>query len=170
MTSRTFPDLISHLENSGIALRGDLKGCSPSEITSLEKRYNLKLPTNYRNYLAAMGHGSGRLLTHDHYAASYEHVLCMTEQYREDCSEFPDEPHVQLPLDALIIVGRLGEQFLMIRCDTCDDSPVWYFNEYEAELRKSYDSLLDWLYATADEAKEAIDGGYYDMFPDGTRP
>ena len=37
-------------------------------------------------------------------------------------------------------------------------------------LRKSYDSVLDWLYSTADEAKDAIDRGYYDMFPNGTRP
>ena len=83
--------------------------------------------------LYAMGHNSGRLLTHDHHAATYEHVLRMTEQYVEDCEEFPAEPRARLPPDGLIIVGRLGEQFMMIRCDDPDDSTVWYFNEYEPD-------------------------------------
>jgi hypothetical protein len=141
MTTRTFRDLISHLKESGIASPADLKGCSSHEITALEERYNLKLPVTYLNYLATMGHGSGRLFTHDHYAATYEHVLSMTAQYRGDCLEFPDEPHVELPPDALIIVGRLDEQFLMIRCNSLDESPVWYFNECETGMHEPQRSL-----------------------------
>lgn len=170
MTSRSFPELIDYLKATKIALPGDLKGCSSSEIAALEERYKITLPEIYRTYLETMGHESGRLLTHDHYAATYEYVLQMTGEYREDCQEFSDEPLVQLPADALIIVGRLDEQFLVIRCNDPADSPVWYFNEYEPTLLKSYDTVLDWLFSTADEAKEAIEGGYYDMFPDGTRP
>jgi len=133
----------------------------------MEERYKITLPESYRTYLETMGHDSGRLLTHDHYAATYEYVLQMTGEYREDCTEFPE---VELPTDALIIVGRLAEQFMMIRCCDPADSPVWYFNEYDANLRQSYDSVLDWLFSTAEEAKQAIAGGYYDTFPDGTRP
>lgn len=124
MTSRSFPDLIDYLESTGIASPGDLKGCSSTEIAALEERYQITLPASYRTYLETMGHGSGRLLTHDHYAATYEYVLQMTGEYREDCVEFSEEPHVELPADALIIVGRLGEQFLMIRCNDPADSPV----------------------------------------------
>ncbi|MBD3675649.1 MAG: SMI1/KNR4 family protein [Planctomycetaceae bacterium] len=170
MTSRAFPDLLAYLESAEIASAGDLKSCAPSEIAVLEERYQITLPESYRTYLETMGHESGRLLTHDHYAATYEYVLQMTGEYREDCEEFPEEPHVKLPADALIIVGRLAEQFLMIRCNDPADSPVWYFNEYDATLKQSYDSVLDWLFSTADEAREAIEGGYYDTFPDGTRP
>jgi len=170
MKTRTFSDFLSHMETTGIASRKELIGCTPDEIAILESRYSLVLPEAYRNYLAVMGHSSGRLLTHDHYAARYEHVLQMTEEYREFIDEYPDEPHVTLPPDALTIVGRLGQQFLMIRCNQANDSKVWYFNDESANLREVYSSVMDWLYSTAKEAKDAIDGGYYDWFPNGTRP
>ena len=170
MARRTFADFLNDLEAASVASSDDLQGCAQSEIEALESRYGLALPDSYRSYLSTMGHRSGRLLTHDHYAATYEHVLRMTDEYRQDCIQYPDEPHVMLPPDALVIVGRLSEQFLMIRCNRSDDSAVWYFNEYEPNLKDAYSSVMDWLYSLVEEAKDAIDRGYYDMFPDGTRP
>ena len=106
MARRTFADFLRHLEAASIASREHLEGCTQSEIEALESRYGLVLPDSYRSYLSTMGHRSGRLLTHDHYAATYTHVLRMTDEYRQDCVEYPDEPHVTLPSDALVIVGR----------------------------------------------------------------
>ena len=94
----------------------------------------------------------------------------MTAQCREDHDEFPDCGLPALPPDALVIVGRLGEQFMMIRCCASDDSPVWYFNEYDGEIKQSFSSVLDWLNSLADEAENAIANGYYEQFPNGTRP
>lgn len=170
MTQHLLDNFVLRLERDEIARRTSLVGCTDVEIATLESKYGVTLPATYRSYLTVMGHNSGRLLTHDHYAATYAHVLDMTGQCREDRNEFPDCGLPALPPDALVIVGRLGEQFMMIRCNASNDSPVWYFNEYGNEVKESYRSVLDWLESLADESQSAIRGGYYDRFPNGTRP
>ncbi len=170
VTEKPFSKFLDFLEEHSIAAHSALRGCTDQEIQQLETRYGLTLPACYRQYLLSMGHKSGRLFTHDHLAVTYPHVIEMTAQYREDVREFPDEAHVDLPSDALIITGRLGEQFLFIRCDDADDSPVWYFNEYDTGVRQVYASVLDWLQSTATEAEAAIESGYYEIYPDGTGP
>ena len=162
-----FDKFLDRLESDQIAFRSSLKGCTDDEITALEAKYSLTLPASYRAYLSIMGRRSGRLLTHDHYAASYEHVLNLTEDYSED---WDAGAHAELPEDALVILGRLGDQFLMIRCLAPDDSPVWYFNEYETDIRREYSSVLDWLDSLAAEAEHAIQSGYYNTYPGGTGP
>ncbi|TWU01097.1 SMI1/KNR4 family protein [Stieleria varia] len=170
MTQHLFDRFLLRLDRDEIARRTSLVGCTDVEIVALESKYGVALPSTYRSYLTEMGHNSGRLLTHDHYAATYPHVLDMTAQCREDRNEFPECGLPVLPPDALVIAGRLGEQFLMIRCSAPDDSPVWCFNEHDDEVKESFRSVLDWLESLADEAKCAILGGYYDQFPNGTRP
>jgi hypothetical protein len=103
-------------------------------------------------------------------AVFYPYVLEMTAEERQEYRDEPEQPQIDLPPDALIIAGRLGEPFEFIRCNNPDDSPVWYYNIWDLEVKPVHDTALDWLYVFADEAQEAIAGGYYDMFPDGTRP
>lgn len=170
MIPSNFTDFLDRLDRTGIAGRESLAGCNRVEISALESKYHITLPATYRAYLEAMGHKSGRLLTHDHYAATYSYVLEMTAQCREDREEFSDSRLPELPKDALVIVGRLGEQFMMIRCLSPDDSPVWYFNEYDGKIKQCFGSVVDWLNSFADEAQEAITSGYYNHFPNGTRP
>ncbi|MCS7466053.1 SMI1/KNR4 family protein [Stieleria sp. ICT_E10.1] len=153
-----FDAFLNRLESSEIAFRSSLKGCSDSEIAALEEKFGISLPASYHWYLSMMGHRSGRLLTHDHYAAAYQHVLTLTDDYKED---WEPGPHVQLPADSLVIVGRLGEQFLMIRCNSIDDSPVWYFNEYGTDVREAYPTVFDWLCSLATDAELAIKSGYF---------
>ena len=170
MAQNTFDAFVERMIETGIATTASFVGCTDSEIAALESKYRITLPATYRAYLARMGKKSGRLLTHDHYAATYPYVIEMTAQCREDRDEFPESKLPDLPTDALVIVGRLGEQFLMIRCSKTDDSPVWYFNEYDGALKQCYQSVLDWLNSLVDEAVAATKNGYYDMFPNGTSP
>ncbi len=170
MAQNMFEAFVTRMIEMGIATSASFIGCVDSEIAALESKYRVKLPATYLAYLARMGKKSGRLLTHDHYAATYEHVIEMTAQCREDRDEFADSKLPDLPTDALVIVGRLGEQFLMIRCTNSDDSPVWYFNEYDGEVKQCYQSVLDWLNSLVDEAVTATKNGYYDVNPNGTRP
>lgn len=162
-----FEMFLDRMERECIALRADLLGCTSEEINALKVEYGVVIPASYRWYLAMMGHKSGRLLTHDHLAASYQYALKLTGDYNEDWS---DSPTITLPDDVLVIAGRLGEQFMMIRC--CDplDSVVWYFNEYDTDISMAFPTVLDWLNGLADEAEAAIKSGYFDKYPDGTRP
>jgi hypothetical protein len=123
-----------------------------------------------------MGHKSGRLFTCDHMAVYYRHVLEMTAQQRRMWAECNAEdgsgppPEFDLPLDALLIAGRLGDQFEFIRCNGQEDSALWYFNTWEWQVRQSNPSVFAWLETWCGEAEDAIASGYFEQFPDGTTP
>jgi len=176
MDEDPFARLLRRLEASRVAAFADLVGCTPGEIEALEARYGVRLPRTYRRYLEAMGHRSGRLFTCDHAAVFYPHVLAMTAEQQRLWAEARAEhgsgppPEFELPVDALLIYGRLGEQFEFIRCDAQDDSPVWYFNTWEWQVRETEPSVLAWLESWCTEAEGAIASGYFDLYPEGTTP
>ncbi|MDA8743273.1 SMI1/KNR4 family protein [Rubripirellula amarantea] len=165
-----FDALLTRLKESDVASSDDLVGCTSREIARLEARYSIALPKSYRWYLSTMGKRSGRLFTHDHMAVYFDHVFEMTDQLRREAIDDPDEPYVELPDDALVIAGRLAEQYQFIRCGDSMDSPVWYFNEYDYEIVVSCSSVLDWLNSYCDLAEQAIANGYFDIYPEGTTP
>jgi SMI1 / KNR4 family (SUKH-1) len=143
MNSHCLVRILRHLESSHIATAADLVGCSAIEITTLEAKYQIQLPHTYKKYLQIMGHQSGRLFTFDHMAVSYPYVLSMTEDIRQEwASENLPPENFSLPADALIISGRLGEQFEFIQCTGEEDSPVWYFNTWNWNVKESQPSLI----------------------------
>ena len=165
-----FDAFLTRLYDNSVAKSNDLVGCTEAEIAHLEARYSLSLPESYRWYLSTMGKRSGRLFTHDHMAVYYEHVSEMTDQIRRDAIDNPEEPTVDLPTDALVIAGRLAEQFQFIRCSDTADSPVWYFDEYDYKIVDSCTSVIDWLNSFCDQAEQAIANGYFEKYPNGTTP
>lgn len=175
--SERFEQLLQRMKRSELAARSELIGCSKQEIAALEARYGLRLPESYALYLRTMGHKSGRLFTHDHMAVFYPYVLKMTAEQRQAWSGASADngsgppADFQLPEDALLILGRLGDQFEFIRCNNrSDESPVWYFNTFDWVIKQSHASVLDWLETWCGEAEEAIADGFYDEYPDGTTP
>jgi hypothetical protein len=171
-----FDRLLRRMERSGVASPIELVGCSSDEIDALESRYSVVLPRMYRRYLEVMGHRSGRLFTHDHLAVFYPHVLAMTSDERRSWAERQKKdgsgppPAFEFPVDALLIAGRLGEQFEFVRCGGQDDVPVWYLNNYRWQTRESHPSVLAWLECWCEAAESAIAGGYFDEYPEGTTP
>ncbi len=166
--------ILHRIESSAIAKQEDLRGCSNEEIRALEARYAIRLPKSYEWYLQTMGHASGRLFTHDHLAVFYKQVWWMTDEYpaewRGEWAKEGIEPKFVLPADALIICGRLGEQFEFIRCTGEEDSAVWFFNAWDWQVRQSHASVLDWLEAWCSAAEAAIASGYFEQHPAGTAP
>ncbi len=160
---------VARLIESGVAGESDLLGCSDAEIGTLERKYRVRLPASYRRYLERIGHGAGRLFTHDHVKASYDDVLAFTAQEREHQRKRPAAEQLDLPADALIILDRLGEQHLFIRCGRRQDPPVVYYNDWDREVVESHPSVLDWLETWRAEAEAAIRDGYYDLKPRGKR-
>ena len=165
-----FAAFVAELRRDAVA--NELRGCSPEEVLELERVHGCRIPRAYRLYLRTMGHAAGRLFTHDHYAVTYEHVLHLGEQLRDGLAEVGalNAPEFRLPTNALVIVGRLGEQFEYIVCDDPEDSPVFYVSTYDRVATRAYTSVLAWLQDMRSEAVEAIRDGYYDKYPNGTRP
>jgi hypothetical protein len=75
-----------------------------------------------------------------------------------------------LPSDALLVAGRLDEQWQFIRCTDQTDSPVWHFGEDDWSIRQVHASVLDWLNCWCGIAEEAIASGYFEQYPSGTTP
>jgi hypothetical protein len=164
---RILDPLIRRMEQSQVALPDELRGCSESEIETLERTYNLSLPLVYREYLATMGHSSGRLFTYDHVDVTYPHVLAMTNEIRRELGS--DASRI-LRQDSLIISGRLGEQYEFLRCEANSDVSVWHFNLEDREVIESHASVVGWLQCWCEQAEEAIASGYFLEFPEGTQP
>ncbi|MCE9634911.1 MAG: hypothetical protein K8T90_04330 [Planctomycetes bacterium] len=165
-----FVAFVAQLRQDAVAT--EFRGCTPEEVLHLERVYDCRVPITYRLYLLTMGHAAGRLFSHDHYAVTYEHVLQLGQQLREGLAEVgaPSAPEFHLPANALVILGRLGEQYEYIVCDDPDDSPVFYVNTYDRVASRAHASVLGWLRDIYAEAVEAIRDGYYDRYPNGTRP
>jgi hypothetical protein len=117
-----------------------------------------------------MGHKSGRLFTSDHAAAFYPYVLNLTADFRTEMRDLNPPPSFALPGDALIICCRLGEQFEFIRCNSPDESIVYYFNSWNWDIVESTESIIAWLDRWCCAAEEAIASGYYKASPNGTAP
>jgi len=166
--------LIQRMEASRIASPRDLAGCSDEEIEQLERRYSVRLPRSYRSFLQAMGHRSGRLFRYDHWTVTYQDVLRLTEKEREGARQAGADAARRLDAilgtDGLIILGRLGEQFLFVHCDEGDDPVVHYFENYKWATKTAHLSVMEWLDSICDECAEAVESGYFEQFPDGTRP
>ncbi len=167
MIFKRFTQFLTRLNTSHVAFEKELIGCSEAEIAALESKYQCQLPRSYRDYLAAMGHQSGRLFTFDHLAVFYSYVLTMTD---EVFNEIDVPNNFNFPKNALLISGRLGTQFEFIICNAKNDSPVYYFNTWDWTIKQSQPSIYSWLEAWCDEAERAIANGYFIDNPLGTTP
>ena len=136
---------------------------------SSSREYRLELPGTYRQFLARMGHSAGKLFAYDHvncyYPAVTEYASRLTNP-RDKPVNSPDEEtylrEVTLPDRALVIVGRLDEQFHFIVCEGGEDAPVFYFSEEGEPPEQIYASVLDWLEDWRHGAEEAISSGYFE--------
>jgi hypothetical protein len=176
MDEDRFARLMHRLQERRVAAPTDMVGCGEDQIEALEARYGIRLPPTYRRYLEVMGHRAGRLFSWDHAAVFYQHVLSMTAELRREWEEAwtterdGPPPEFELPADALVIYGRLGDQFQFIRCDGQDDPPVFYFNTWEWEVLENAPSVMTWLENWCAGAEDAIAEGYFEHYPDGTTP
>jgi hypothetical protein len=166
---KRFDAFVARVVATGVAHESDLRGCTDAEIGRLERKYGVSLPRSYRCYLTRMGRGAGRLFTHDHVRASYDDALTLTEQERERRRAYSTAERVEVPSDALIILDRLGDQHLFIRCGRRQDPPVLYYADWDHTVVESHPSVLDWLETWREEAEAAIRDGHYDNQPRGRR-
>jgi hypothetical protein len=113
------------LVKSGLAEPHEIRGCSADEISSLEKRLNLKLPDAYVAFLATMGHGAGRFLRGTE--ALYGHVEVIREWAEELLTETSST--YTLPEDSVVFLMHQGYTFLFFRTSEGDDPPVYLVQE-----------------------------------------
>lgn len=138
----------SKLLEGGLARQDSFKGCTEEEIESLERRFGLRLPQCYRDFLAVMGRAAGDFLVGTDY--SFPKLL----EFRKDAEELlrTSQSDFKLTPTAFVFMLHQGYTFLFLDCDDDpDDPPVFMFTEAEKELRKVSDSFSAWLLTAVQE-------------------
>lgn len=139
---------VEQMYSSGVARPGDLQGCSPAEITALEKRYSLSLPRSYSLFLSTMGHATGRLGNLREFDLLYEDAFKLNQETVEAWKTSLPYYASAFPAQGLVFCQRLGNpDYWLIVCRGQDDSPVIHF-DYESEpvqYEQQFNSLFEFL-------------------------
>lgn len=150
--TKNIEDYVKEMEQKGFNC-SNLLGCTPEEVSVLEKKYSVSLPESYKSYLLRLGKNSN-LVDNSEYNIDYESVLVMTEQElqcikeveQEILDEGLDEEVLHLPSNAVIILKRFdGSQFYFIMAEGGNDSPVYYYNTDLNTIEKERDSFWEIL-------------------------
>lgn len=168
----------------GLATEDEIVGCSPEEISELEKTLNLPkpLPQIYREFLLTFGHGAGFLFrgTDAFYNFLYPIQEAANDLMIEDQTEDEDEDEdendqydddkkneekklLTLPKNAFVFSMHQGYQFSYFLLDG-DDDPYYYFymEGCEGQASKSDVRLSKFLINSVDAHIEMYDDIYYD--------
>ena len=161
MAFRKIEGFVEYCELEGIVGPFSRRGCSEAEIAALEDQCKVRLPHSYRTFLATMGHGMGRLFENDHMCVTYDHVLEVNNDFDAYVAREADFPYPipNLPDDAIVIASRLFDVIWFIRCNDSEESPVWSFWLSRPNERCETESVVEWLYGWAVEAKLLMEGG-----------
>ena len=94
-------------------------------------------------------------------AVRYEHVLEVNKDFVAYVAREADLPYPvpDLPDDAIVIASRLFDVNWFIRCNDPEESPVWSFRLDEPAERSETESVVEWLYGWALDAKRLMDEG-----------
>ena len=99
--------------------------CTEEEISALEQKVHLSLPTAYKEFLLTMGKGTDTFLVGSDFL--YPQLLDLQEVAKEMLTEdgFPQK----LPEDAFVFFMHQGYQFNFFRTSGEDDPPVYRYFE-----------------------------------------
>ncbi len=137
-------NLVPNLLENAIALPGEIKGCEPNEIEALSRRYG-PLPKSYRDFLALVGHDSGRLVDREVIAIQAEDLDRIERQSRARIFQSAAEKDDPVPKDAIFIAARADEAFWFILGGHRDDSPVFRFDAATGKVTSAGIGLWAWV-------------------------
>ena len=111
------------------------KGCSTSEILSLEARLKVQLPEDYKLFLSFCGHGVTSFLAGSSFV--YEKLLDIRDAAEELVSESGATP---LPDNSIVFVMHQGYQFYFL-----NKEGAYYYMEGRSEFEKRYSSFMEFF-------------------------
>ena len=143
------------LISSNIATNQNIEGIPANFYKVLEKRYRLKLPDSYREFLENFGASAGSLK--EDIDLYFHEIQDDTELVRSDL----EGDELQLPDNAFVFCSRHGEQFLFFKCDGSNDPPIYYYADWVKRFELRYDSLWCFLNELLQQATPKTDNRKY---------
>ena len=128
---------------SGVANSNLIKGCSPQEITEIERENDVSFPESYKAFLKYFGHGLGGHVMYDMDITS-DKILGLTDFLRNKVLIEKEDP--SLPEKAFVFSARYGEQFLFFDCGRLEKEKSIFYYQLDDEKFTSIDkTILDFL-------------------------
>lgn len=129
------------LLDAGVANAQTLKGCSETEIATIEKTHNLNLPESYRRFLSLMGRGAGQfLIGTDFLYKDLPGLRKNAEILLHEC-----KAKFSLFSKDFVFAVHQGYEFLFFSTGNSTDPPVFLFVEDDQEPKQVASSFSEWL-------------------------
>lgn len=127
------------LEKLDGARAAKLVGLSESEITAIQEKHAIALPSAYREFLSLMGRDDGGL---------FSNIILFPglEKYRQQAYDMASQHGFELPLSAYVFqIDDSGFRYFCL--DEGDDPPVYEYIEGRKLAEKIDDRFSAWLEA-----------------------
>ncbi len=168
-------DFVKQLIDAGFTTGGPMCQCSEDDIKETEKRFNVRLPAVYKNFLRLIGRNSGNFLQDGSWHYPFEFCLPGAMDLLEE-----NESSFKMPDGAFVFIYR-SNFFMYFQTGGSDDPPVYIFLDGKKEPELFFDSFTDWFKTVVEgeianhrEAaqlyKEGIDSRYQEDTNEPTVP
>ncbi|MBA4078007.1 MAG: hypothetical protein C0508_23465 [Cyanobacteria bacterium PR.023] len=124
---------------AGLAAPETMVGCSELEISALESRLSIKLPSQYRKFLLAWGKEAGDFLDDSCFLFDTLESICRTH-----AEKLAKKHGFQLGPQWFVFLDRYPA-FLCFDTTQGEDPPVWLFDEDQTELKMVTKTFSEWL-------------------------
>jgi len=143
----TIRDSVEKLVSAGLASRGQITGCSDTEIQQLESSGGAELPKAYKEFLKTMGQGAGDFLVG---TDLFLPKLPKLRSWAEALLQRTNSPY-RLSPDIFVFLVHQGYQFLFFHLNQGEDPEVFHFEEGEEQPRMVFRHFTVWLAASVDD-------------------
>ena len=139
---------VTKLVNSGMVKKENLQGCTISDISELEKKFDVKLPNNYIEFLKILGKRSDGFLQGTDFL--YDKLFKL-KQYAIDLLK-ENKANYVLGKDDFVFMSHQGYQFLFFKCN--DDKAIYCYEDGDSNIQKVYDNFEEWFSDTCNDEIE----------------
>jgi len=140
-------EVVNLLVRTKIAQPQEIVGYTEEEISELEQRVGLTLPTAYRDFLRTMGHRGGSFMVGTDFF--YDDLPGLRDALIESFTQMRVDFH--MPSDVLVFSSHQGYIFHFFRTTEGDDPPVYGYSEADPTVRQKWPTFSDALFGFAEE-------------------
>ena len=111
-----------------------------SSLLELEKKYELSLPSLYKNWHGQSGYNAENLIGSD---MDFPHLSELQEWANEILKE--DKSSFILPEKSFVFFMHQGYQFMYFICDGNNDPEIWYYFEGDMKPKIKWESFSEFV-------------------------
>lgn len=151
-------EIVNLLTEYNIANVKEIQGFSASEVEACEQALNSKLPSQYREFLLAMGHDAGLLFQGTDILFQHVDQLLELRKEAEDLLAENKETFA-LPKDAFVFSMHQGYEFNFFVLSEGNAPPVYQYVEGEGPPVLVWDSFSTFLSKSIHSCAQAVKNG-----------